>query len=187
MKIIGLTGGIAAGKSTVSTILREQGATIVDADLLAREIVRPGEPALEEIAKTFGREVLTPSGELDRKRLGALVFQDPAKRALLDVMETGRVDLLPALTDPERDKLLELRGEAERLNRDLIAESVRDRIGGRKIFLALQDELRQVQQQINGEFDRAIRINDDAPVQFLDKDGARVRPKPAERLEESLA
>jgi hypothetical protein len=51
----------------------------------------------------------------------------------------------------------------------------------------VQDELRQVQQQINGEFDRAIRINDDAPVQFLDKDSGRVRQKPAERLEESLA
>lgn len=77
MKIYGLTGGIATGKSTVSNILREHcNAKIIDADLLARKAVEPGSAGLEEIIKEFGLSVLLPDGTLNRKKLGDIVFSD---------------------------------------------------------------------------------------------------------------
>jgi dephospho-CoA kinase len=84
MRLIGLTGGIATGKSTVAGLLAGRDAAIVDADLLAREVVAPGSPALGEIAAAFGPGVLTPAGELDRPALGAVVFADPARRRRLE-------------------------------------------------------------------------------------------------------
>lgn len=74
MKIIGLTGGIASGKSTVSNYLEALGFPVIDADLIAREIVEIGQPALEEIALTFGKQVLNEDGGLNRKALGEIVF-----------------------------------------------------------------------------------------------------------------
>ena len=84
--LVGLTGGIATGKSTVSAILRSLGSEIIDADLLAREVVEPGEPALEQIADEFGRDVLTASGALDRKKLGAIIFANPERRRRLEAI-----------------------------------------------------------------------------------------------------
>jgi dephospho-CoA kinase len=89
--LVGLTGGIATGKSTVDTALRELGAVIVDADVLAREVVEPGEPALAEIAAEFGSGVLGPDGRLDRKALGAIVFADPDRRRKLEAMTHPRI------------------------------------------------------------------------------------------------
>ena len=82
--LVGLTGGIATGKSTVSQMCAHLGAKVVDADLLAREVVMPGQPALAEIAAEFGDDVLQPDGHLDRKRLGAIVFSDPERRKRLE-------------------------------------------------------------------------------------------------------
>lgn len=96
MRLIGLTGGIATGKSTVATLLGDRGAVIVDADLLAREVVAPGCPALEEIAAAFGAAVLTPAGELDRPALGALVFADAARRRRLEQITHPRITALMA-------------------------------------------------------------------------------------------
>jgi len=84
MLIAGLTGSIATGKSTVSTIMKDLGAFIVDADRAAREVVLPGMPAWERIVRIFGRDVLQPSGEIDRERLGRLVFNDAKMRAMLE-------------------------------------------------------------------------------------------------------
>jgi dephospho-CoA kinase len=89
--IVGLTGGIATGKSTVDAVLRELGAGIIDADVLAREVVEPGEPALTEIAAAFGPDVLGPDGRLDRKALGAIVFADPDRRRKLEAMTHPRI------------------------------------------------------------------------------------------------
>ncbi len=82
--LVGLTGGIATGKSTVSAMFAHLGAKVIDADLLAREVVMPGQPALAEIVRTFGPEVLDADGRLDRKRLGAIVFSDSARRKRLE-------------------------------------------------------------------------------------------------------
>ncbi len=84
--LVGLTGGIATGKSTVSTMFRALGAEIIDADLLAREVVEPGEPAYETIVAEFGRDVVQADGALDRKKLGAIVFADPARRKRLEAI-----------------------------------------------------------------------------------------------------
>src|SRR5262249_30250227 len=84
--LVGLTGGIATGKSTVDAMLGELGAVVIDADVLAREVVEPGEPALAAIAAEFGPSVIGPDGRLDRKALGAIVFADPERRRKLEAM-----------------------------------------------------------------------------------------------------
>jgi dephospho-CoA kinase len=81
---VGLTGSIAVGKSYVCEVLRELGAFVLDADQTAREVVAPGSKGLALIAEKFGGEVLTETGELDRVKMGALVFADEAKRQLLN-------------------------------------------------------------------------------------------------------
>jgi dephospho-CoA kinase len=83
---IGLTGGIASGKSLVANLFVKLGAELVDADQIAREVVAPGEPALSAIRDAFGADVLTPRGELDRAALRKLVFADPDKRRTLDAL-----------------------------------------------------------------------------------------------------
>ena len=88
---VGLTGGIGAGKSEVSRRLGAQGAVIVDADLIAREVVAPGTDGLAEIVEAFGAGVLTPDGALDRVRLGDIVFADPDKLARLNAIVHPRV------------------------------------------------------------------------------------------------
>lgn len=84
--VVGLTGGIACGKSTVAAMLRERGYPVVDADRLAREVVRPGEPALSEIVDAFGPGVLDASGGLDRRAMGRVAFSDPASRRRLEAI-----------------------------------------------------------------------------------------------------
>lgn len=84
VRIIGLTGGIATGKSAVACYLEEQGAAVIDADKLAREVVRPGSRSLESIVALFGVDILLPDGTLDRKRLGRVVFADAHKRRQLE-------------------------------------------------------------------------------------------------------
>ena len=86
MQLIAVTGGIASGKSAVAARLAEHGAVVVDADRLAREVVEPGTPGLARIAEEFGPEFLTVDGALDRARLGALIFADPAKRHALNAI-----------------------------------------------------------------------------------------------------
>lgn len=86
MRIIGLTGGIAAGKSTVSGRWAERGAVVVDADRLAREAVEPGSRGLAAIAERFGPGVIAADGSLDRAALGAIVFRDDAARADLNAI-----------------------------------------------------------------------------------------------------
>ncbi|HEX7057216.1 MAG TPA: dephospho-CoA kinase [Bacilli bacterium] len=81
---IGLTGGIATGKSTVAALLQEQGAILIDADQVAREVVLPGEPALQEIFARFGQALKLPDGSLNRKALGEIVFSDAAARKDLE-------------------------------------------------------------------------------------------------------
>jgi dephospho-CoA kinase len=88
---VGLTGGIGSGKSTVSALLAERGAIVVDADAIARAIVEPGEPALSEIAEAFGAEVIGPDGALDRARLAAPVFGDPDALERLNAITHPRI------------------------------------------------------------------------------------------------
>lgn len=87
-EVWGLTGGIATGKSTVSTWLRQAGLPIIDADVIARQVVAPGTPGLAQIQATFGADFLRDDGSLNRQRLGQLVFHDPAQLQRLDAITT---------------------------------------------------------------------------------------------------
>lgn len=84
--LIGLTGGIATGKSAVANMLAERGAPIVDADLVSREVTRPGSPVLAALVERFGADILTPDGALDRAELGRRVFQQPAELEALNAI-----------------------------------------------------------------------------------------------------
>jgi dephospho-CoA kinase len=103
---VGLTGGIAAGKSLVARRLRERGALLIDADMLAREVVEPGTPGLQAVVSAFGEEILTDDGALDRPALGAAVFGDHAKReqlnAIIHPLVRARSAQLVAEAEPER-------------------------------------------------------------------------------------
>jgi len=94
VKLIGLTGGIASGKSTVAAILRRLGVAIVNADELSREVVQPGTPGWKEIVDTFGTEILQPDGTVDRQRLRKIIFSDPAARKKLEAVIHPRVRAL---------------------------------------------------------------------------------------------
>jgi dephospho-CoA kinase len=103
---IGLTGGIASGKSTVARMLVESGAALVDADRIAREIVEPGQPPLAQIVERFGQAVLHEDGTLNRKKLGEIVFADEAKRKALEAITH------PAIRAVMRERMDKLQREA---------------------------------------------------------------------------
>lgn len=102
---IGLTGGIGSGKSTVAQLLVERGAVLVDADVLAREVVAPGTPALAKIGNEFGPSILTPAGELDRPRMAELAFADPSAREKLNAI------VHPAVRDAAQRRIQKAREE----------------------------------------------------------------------------
>ena len=91
--LVGLTGSIATGKSTVSRMFAHLGARVLDADVLAREVVMPGQPAYLKIVEEFGQQVVQEDGTLDRKALGAIVFADPARRKRLEEITHPAISL----------------------------------------------------------------------------------------------
>jgi dephospho-CoA kinase len=91
MLIVGLTGGVASGKTAVSKVLKEQGAYIIDADRIARELVQPRKPAWKEIIRAFGQEILQEDGSIHRKKLAGKVFADAKQRKLLNRMLHPRI------------------------------------------------------------------------------------------------
>ena len=84
MLVVGLTGGIATGKSTVSTIFENAGAVIIDADRIARDVVKKDQPAHRTIVEKFGKHILLPDGEINRSVLGDIIFNEPRKKNLLN-------------------------------------------------------------------------------------------------------
>ena len=91
MHVIGLTGGIGTGKSSVAAILQEHGAEILNADLVGHEVYLPGRPAYDDIVAEFGTAVVADDGTIDRKKLGPIVFADPAKLARLNAITHPRI------------------------------------------------------------------------------------------------
>ena len=86
MLIIGLTGGIGSGKSAVCKIFVELGVPVIDADVIARQVVEPGQPALEQVRNALGNDIITPAGQLDRAKLRTIIFNNPAKRKQLEAI-----------------------------------------------------------------------------------------------------
>jgi dephospho-CoA kinase len=91
IRVFGLTGGVASGKSTVATMLRERGIEVIDADDVARAVVRPASEGLREVVACFGEQVLQSDGSLDRARLGAMVFSDAEQRGKLNAILHPRI------------------------------------------------------------------------------------------------
>jgi len=192
---VGLTGGVASGKSTVAALLRELGAVVVDSDVLAREVVEPGTPGLAAVVEAFGPEVLTADGRLDRPALGAVVFGDqPARRRLEGILHPlirARAAELeaaaPAGTVVVHDiPLLVETGQADRFDAVVVvdvpvetqvARMVRDRGMGR------EDALARVKAQASREERMAVA------TQVVDNTGTRedLRDRVTEVLEELVS
>jgi dephospho-CoA kinase len=88
---VGLTGGIGSGKSTVAAMLRDRDYQVLDADALAHELLELGQPCYDEVHREFGEDILAPGGAVDRRKLGAIVFSDPAKRERLNQILHPRI------------------------------------------------------------------------------------------------
>jgi dephospho-CoA kinase len=109
MKVIGLTGGIGSGKSTIAEYLTELGAKVVDADKVANEVYNPGTEGWRDVVNTFGEEVLTPAGEVDRKKLGEIVFNNPGAMSQLNQMIHPRAyELVKSRLDEYRKQGVEI-------------------------------------------------------------------------------
>lgn len=121
LKLIGLTGGIACGKSTVSGMMRELGLPVIDADQIARDVVRPGEPAYRAIVEEFGRDILNDDATIDREKLGALVFADEEKRKKLEALTHPPV--FRAIAEEVRRLARERRAKAIVIDAALLFES----------------------------------------------------------------
>ncbi len=104
-KVIGLTGGIGSGKSTVSQCLAELGAAIIDADKVGHEAFKPDTEAWHEVIATFGKQILTPGGEIDRKKLGSIVFSQPEALLRLNrIMHPRMRDMIEAQIEKYRQQ-----------------------------------------------------------------------------------
>lgn len=160
---VGLTGGIASGKSTVSQLLAAKGAVLIDADKIAREVVEPGTPGLAAIVADFGEGVLTPAGELDREALGRIVFEDADANARLR-----------AILYPDIGRTIVERIEAQRdtdnivvVDAALLVESGWEGLG--TLIVVAADAERQVERMVGdrgmSEEDALARMAAQAPVE----------------------
>ncbi|MGX4686123.1 dephospho-CoA kinase [Vagococcus sp. JNUCC 83] len=108
--LLGLTGGIASGKSTISDYFKAKNIPVIDADLVAREVVEPGTKGLEQIVQDFGQSILLADGTLNRKKLGSMIFEDSKKRERLNAILSGAI----------RQNILDKISELKKLQRPLI-------------------------------------------------------------------
>ncbi len=129
--LVGLSGGIATGKSSVARLLAELGAVVIDADAIVHELQAPGQPLLEQLARAFGPGILRPDGSLDRAALGELVFRDPNARARL-----GALTHPPVIAEMQRRarQALALPGAVVVLDIPLLFEGVKTRSGSALAF-----------------------------------------------------
>lgn len=162
--IIGLTGSIASGKSTVAKMLEKYRFPIVDADQVARLVVEPGEPALTEIVAAFGEGILLEDGSLNRKKLGDLIFHDPSKRAILNgiIHPAIRKEMLR-----QRDEWLNNGAEVVIMDIPLLFESKLQHFVEKILVVSLSEE-KQLERlmernQLNEEEARA-RISSQLPL-----------------------
>lgn len=162
--IIGLTGSIASGKSTVANILKEYGLPIVDADQVARKVVEKGEPTLQKIVEAFGEEILTENGEMDRAKVGAIVFHDEEKRKLLNsiIHPAIRAEMLR-----QRDEYIQNGEKAVVMDIPLLFESKLQHFV-EKILVVTVDEnvqLKRLMERNNFSEDEAMaRIHSQMPL-----------------------
>ncbi|BDZ50625.1 dephospho-CoA kinase [Frondihabitans sucicola] len=174
MFVVGLTGGIAAGKTIVASRLAEKGAAHIDADQLAREVVGPGTPGLAAIVERFGEAILLPDGSLDRPALGAVVFSDPSARKDLEAITHPAVRELShermteaTASDPARvvvydvPLLVESRGAGE-FDRVVVVHAPRGMRVARMVTLRGMDEVDAVRRiDAQASDDERLAVADD--------------------------
>lgn len=167
--IIGLTGSIASGKSTISQLLKDKGFHIIDADLVARKVVEPGSPTLSEIAKAFGDDVLHPDGTLNREALGSLIFHDPAKRKQLNEL------MHPAIRQEmlaQRDELKTQGIETIIMDIPLLFESRLQHFVEKILVVSVTEEIqleRLIKRNSLSEEEAKVRISTQLPVSEKEK------------------
>lgn len=167
MILIGLTGGLASGKSTVAEMLRARGAVVIDADVIGHEVLAPGRSAHAAVGERFGDGVMAPDGAIDRAKLGKIVFADSEARADLE-----------AITHPEIMAEIARRIEKERgtgrvvvLDAPLLVETLPDR--GKSlgldalvvVSLGVEDQVMRATERGMGESDARVRVAAQAPVE----------------------
>ncbi len=162
---VGLTGGIASGKSAVSDAFAALGATIVDTDVIAREVVTPGSPALDEIREQFGGEVLATDGSLDRARMRELVFAEPARRRELEAIlhpriRTETLRRAAAATTPYVIVVVPLMVETgfDRLVDHLIVVDVPEAVQRERLMARDAHDAAQAQRILDAQADRQTRL-----------------------------
>ncbi|WP_096189691.1 dephospho-CoA kinase [Evansella halocellulosilytica] len=163
--IIGLTGGIATGKSTVAKMMREKGLPIIDADLISRQVVEPGEKAYKEIVKTFSKSILNENLTIDRKKLGAMIFNDKSKRERLNNI------VHPAVREEMKQKAkryLESGNETVVMDIPLLVESKLHHMVDRVLLVYIPEELqleRLLKRDNAGKEDALNRIQSQIPIE----------------------
>lgn len=165
MYLIGLTGGIASGKSTVSKMLVQLGARVIDADQVAREVVSPGKPAWRAIAERFGEGILLPNQTLNRKKLGEIIFSDAAEKKWLDDA------MHPAIREAVEEKIREQRSVNSRfvvLDVPLLFEAGWD---------GYTDENWVVNVEESAQLSRLMRRNQLSEAQARDRMRAQMPPR----------
>lgn len=192
--MVGLTGGIGTGKSTVASLFAEHGVPVIDADVLARELVEPGRAAYEEIRAAFGSEILGAAGELDRRRLRELVFADEQRRRRLEEILHPRVYAeiearLEALDDAYAVVVVPLlleTGGAELVDRVLVVDASREhqiqRTSRRDGATAAQ-----VESIVAAQMERSARLEAADDVLSNDADEASLATRVAELHRRYLA
>jgi dephospho-CoA kinase len=167
--IIGLTGSIASGKSTISAMLKDKGYPIIDADLVARLVVEPGTSNLQEIEREFGSSVINKDGTLNREALGKLIFNDPAKRKQLN-------DLMhPAIRSEmfrQRDELLKSGQKTLVMDIPLLFESRLQHFVDKILVVSVTEEM-QLQRLMNrnslSKEEATVRIQSQLPISEKEK------------------
>lgn len=167
--IIGLTGSIASGKSTISAMLKEKGYPIIDADLVARLVVEPGTATLSEIERVFGDQVMNKDGTLNREALGQLIFHEPAKRKQLnDLMHPAiRAEMLR-----QRDELFEQGEKTLIMDIPLLFESHLQHFVDKILVISVTEEMqlqRLMQRNSLSEEEAKARIRSQLPISEKEK------------------
>lgn len=167
MKVIGLTGGIASGKSAVSSILRQLGAEVIDADVVARQVVAPGEPAWQRIIQAFGPEILKDDGNINRPLLGQIIFNDPVKRKILN--EITHPEIIKSIAaEAEKYRAQNKKGQVVVIDAPLLLE-----VGLHKlvdevwvIYVSPETQIERLMKRNNFTREQALaRINSQMPLE----------------------
>ena len=180
--IVGLRGGIGTGKSTVSDLFAARGVTVADADVSARRVVEPGQPAYERIVEAFGSEVLQENGQLDRARLRSIVFADDEKRRFLERQTQGPIvaDLLQIVREARSPYAILVlstgTGKVMGMNRLLVVDAPVE-IQIARVMARDSNSREQVEAIIAAQPPREIRVADADDLIINDGDPAHLAPQ----------